>query len=287
MNTIQNYNEHLNASYHMETKFEQWSEYRKSVTKLCLAQGPLEGEIAIFGAGYLNDIQLNKLLNDTARLTLVDCDGVAMKKGLTQQKYTGVVNEQILDLTGLDNEKFFDELTVLMSVKDITGIERYLEELIFKESFLFENESFDAILISPIYTQLLLPQFMDLVVFTDMQEYMTRLTEAILIFLGRLIETMNNVILKALKPGGRCIAWSDILEYTIDDSTYVDLDKTEEGLRRHVLDYEEQYGLGLGAYGLLQLAQGLDQTQEIQENWLIWPFDEDRHLITKMIQSTK
>jgi hypothetical protein len=128
---------------------------------------------------------------------------------------------------------------------------------------------------------------MDLVVFTDMQEYMTRLTEAILKFLGRLIEAMNIGILKALKPGGRCIAWSDILEYTIDDSTYVNLDKTEEGLRRHVLDYEEQYGLGLGAYGLLQLAQGLDQTLDIQENWLIWPFDEDRHLIAKMIQSIK
>lgn len=287
MNTIRNYNEHLNASYPMETKFKQWSEYRKTVTNLCLQQGPLKGGIAIFGAGYLNDIELNALLNGSTHLTLVDCDGAAMEKGLAHQKYKGVVKEQVLDLTGLDSENFFDELTVLMTYKDIVGIERYLDELVFKESTLFAKDSFDVILISPMYTQLILPQFMDLVAFTEMQEHMARLTEAILKFLARLIESLNKALLSVLKLGGLCIAWSDIVEYSIDDKTYAHLEKTEAGLKRHVLDYEEQYGLGLGSYGLLQLSQEFDNEREMQENWLIWPFDEDRHLITKMVQGIK
>ncbi len=286
-NTISHYNTQLNASYSMENKFRAWSGYRENLRKICLQQGPWEGDIAIFGAGHLNDIDLQSLPTESVRLTLFDCDAMAIKKGLALQGYQGEVIKRIGDLTGLDQARFFTSLTVLMAEKDVVGVERFLDEWVCQGPDLQSEGTFDLILISPLYTQLLWPQFLDLVVLMDLQAYRSQLTEAMLRFLVRLIETLHRSILKTLKPEGRCMAWSDIMEYSTQDPRYLFLSHKKEDLKKHVLDYEKQYGQGLGSYGLWHLETCLDKTHPIEENWLIWPFDKDRHLITKVIQGIR
>ncbi len=92
-----------------------------------------------------------------------------------------------------------------------------------------------------------------------------------------IISTFNNKVISCLKPNGKLIAFSDVLEDK-PDGPYVEA--YDEGLPYDAVmkDYQEAYGMGLGDYGL----HHLEEAMKLEANeWFLWPFNDERHMIVK------
>jgi hypothetical protein len=85
--------------------WQLYASHRRHVTQLLLAGGSIEHtRLAVLGAGNCNDLDLQTLAEHYREIHLVDIDGEALKRGVSQQ---GMVDQRQLvlypgvDLTGL------------------------------------------------------------------------------------------------------------------------------------------------------------------------------------------
>lgn len=115
----------------IENAWEEWAEYRLKMTQYLIAHIEDKQELAIFGAGRCNDVDLKLLLKHFDHLVLVDLDMASMQAALKKQ---GLENEaritlETADFVGIspsDYRSFADTLVYTVRQK---GLATPVEEL--------------------------------------------------------------------------------------------------------------------------------------------------------------
>ena len=282
MLTIKYYNQQLNQSYDAKAMYQRWASYRSDVTAHLISDAQ---NVLIIGAGHLNDIELRVLLENKRKITLLDIDTDAIQRGLSIQGIDPHKVKMVAkDLTDLDQDYFFERVLYLLQSQDYIGLQRYFATISNQPNDLALQETFDHIIISPIYTQLLLPQYYDLAnAFTDLDNF-SQAMEPFMMLITRVIQRVNQSMLQ-LSCKKRLTVWSDVLEYENNDDQlrqikYFLANQDTLSIDRLYENYLKQYGHGLGSFGLQDLQKSLYIEQE---DWLLWPFNKQRTLLVKLI----
>ena len=258
---ITEYNKKLNSSYNVYEKYNSYKSYRKQVTDRIMSILSTDSSLLIVGAGNLSDLDLSAL--SKYEVTLLDIDEEAMKEGIKRQglnlkDFTLIKG----DLTGLETTDFFSNLDEMRDDYLLSPIKISLSQ-------------YDIIIVLPIYTQLLLPQLIEILGYERIQAYLPLIQNR--------IDVLNNFLREHLKPEGKVIAFSDVLEYDHSQEEYQYLKVHENNamlLDDFYTQYLNTYGHGLGSYGLFEMSQKLNV---FKEDYLIWPFSKERLMLIKMI----
>lgn len=263
-----------------ELIYKRWSLYRETLCDIILESLHLGKPVFIAGAGNLNDIAVKRILEITGKMLLTDIDVHAVISGLRLQKIeSNGIEVKKIELTGLDNSEFFSEVNGFIVKRDFIRLRKYLETYNLNEENYCIGERFDNVLLSPVYTQLLLPQFLDI-------SAQNAAIEILMEFIGKVIHKVNKSILLLANTGARICIWSDILEYANDDPALSDIvshisdEKWMDGMYE---SYLAMYGHGLGSYGILDMRKMVSVSSE---KWLLWPFIESRTMLVKIISAT-
>ncbi len=115
----------------LKNAWDEWQPYRQAVTMYLIEHIRDKSEIAIFGAGRCNDIDLRLLLKHFEKVVLVDLDLQSMQEALKKQE---VENEpriilEIANFVGIspnDYRSFADTLVYTVRQK---GLETSMDEL--------------------------------------------------------------------------------------------------------------------------------------------------------------
>lgn len=288
MFTIKEYNQQLNKSYNASESYIRWTDYRN---RLFQTYGKYLDDISAFmiaGAGFCNDINLKEVAGRVNEVTLLDIDMESMKTGIMNQK---VKEDKIVmmeeDLTGLDNDHFFEKVIHMLQADDLNGIRRYFSDETILLDDLKLKSRYDGIMISSIYTQLLLTQYSFLLGQLIKEDEFTDYLEPFMFFISKVIQKVNSALLRHIKENGIIICFSDILEYDNNDIQLMMLGDNidnPEIISSFVQDYTDKYGHGLGSFGILDMEE---QMNLIDYSWHLWPFDENRTMLVKMVIGTK
>lgn len=105
----------LQASRKADT-FDEWSEYRSSVTQYVLSNCNSNGHLAIMGAGYCNDIDLKRLEAHFSEITLMDLNEAAMRCALNRYHLEGndKIHLKVVDFVGLTPEDYRNYAAVVL-----------------------------------------------------------------------------------------------------------------------------------------------------------------------------
>lgn len=252
------FNHQVNASMNSDQNFELWTDYRNAIMSFI---ADVQGKILIVGAGNCFDLDLKKFKG--CDVTLLDIDKNAMISGMDRQ---GVSYNTIeLDITGLPISFYSDFKTAV----EYDRLEAYIESL--EADFSFTLDDYDYIIVMPIYTQLILPMVIDLVI--SKQEDI----DFTLGFIGMIIQMINHKLKSHAK---HLIVFSDLIEYgkSSEEGKYIWHHREHKiVLESHVGEYLNQYGHGLGSFGQADI---MDNTTSITD-YFVWPFDENRILLVK------
>lgn len=123
----------IKTTYDMdESKFDIWKKHRESISNL-IKRGIIDkiGElesIVIFGAGNCNDIDLNFLINNFKKITLIDINKNIMIKALERQEINRSENITMLEIDLLKQDKniFRDFQQLLISKVNFKRINKFL-----------------------------------------------------------------------------------------------------------------------------------------------------------------
>lgn len=296
MNTVKTYAKTFNQS--IKNQYNQWKEYRYELS-LCIKNhiDHHNERLLIIGPGNLNDIDLNMLKSSFDHITLLDIDIQAVEQGLLQQNLNK--DDFLLiesDLTTFDELGFFSKLKELLETSSpIETLEKFIKKIIsemklFKQSPI-KKQFYDTIIILPIYTQLVYHQFLG---YTSFIEHhfkssidIKKLNEFMLNQMMEIIDHVNQLIKDGLKNTGKIFCFSDILQLDTSFQIYKDLSVSAFD-KKHVQAYYDvyinQYGYGLGDYGLYSLSK---QLISINLDWIIWPFHNDYHYLVKWVYLKK
>ena len=286
MVTIKEYNQNLNKSYDPYENYLRWESYRKKITDFIIKDHSEYQSILVIGAGYLNDLDMSRIISSSKQVSLLDIDTTSIEKGLEIQSLKKeMVNIIEKDITSLDIGLFFEKIIYILQAKDFEGLKRYLHEEGENIRRIDLEKKYDLVIVSPIYTQLLLPQYLDIMYQILDPKEVEKAMEPFMYFISKVIRNVNDVILELSKSD--VVVISDILEYQgnderikqikerIDDNFYIE----------KILDnYTNEYGEGLGSFGIKDIS---NKTNITKEKWLLWDFSEDRKLLTKIIQCRK
>ncbi|WP_054743135.1 hypothetical protein [Cellulosilyticum ruminicola] len=115
----------------IEGAWEKWADYRSGVTEYIVVHCENKKEIALFGAGRCNDVDLKTLLAHFEKVILVDMDLEAMKAGI---KYQGLQNEsriilEVADFVGISSDDYRQFADILVSKVREKGLATSLSEL--------------------------------------------------------------------------------------------------------------------------------------------------------------
>lgn len=280
--SIEYFNKTLNESVDTDSNFRRWSDYRDAVTDYIKLYKNESGTCIILGAGNILDINLGELINPEYETVLADIDVKSVEEGIKRLGLAKNISVIKSDLGGLDACSFMKKASLLTQGNDIAGLKKYLETYEFKSGS--ETDGFNNVMLSSVYTQLFIPQFVYLLQQSSMDDNTKPAAlEAALKFTAKLIKHVNDEIIRMAAAGASVCAWSDILEYTEGDNALYDI-------KNHIIDsiwmdefyktYVRDYGHGLGSYGIADLGERLG---DLTEKWMIWPFSKKRTLIVKII----
>jgi hypothetical protein len=292
MNHIEIFNSNLNQN--QNKRYERWTEYRAQIDNFLspvLSDPSLEKNKAlIIGCGNLDDLNLKTITGLFKKVTLTDIDLESVKKGVIQQEVSTTNLEYCrLELTGFEDSCFFDQLIqVIMECKNQSCIQKYIDDhLIQIEKYQFLKEhSYDLILISPIYTQLIYHQLLNITqTLRELghdQDILKWLESYMLDLMPGVIERLNKNLLTILSPKGRLVVLSDIFqsqqgtEFDLLIKKAIQSKKEMDKVYQYYLD---KYGYGLGDFGLYHLDELM---RTINYRWIIWPFDLDVSMVVKI-----
>lgn len=256
----------VNQSFDLQKAFQDWKAYRKIITDYITNYLKPGHRVLIIGAGALNDIDLSAMSNQN--LTFLDIDEESLAWGLDNQGGQGHI--VLADITGL-NDAFH---AGLVSAIESDELESFLSA--FRGAYDFSlSDTFDRIVILPIYTQLIMPQYLP---YLKSQEQAHRLMQ----FIGERIQYLHAALRQALRPEGMIIALSDVLEYerNSEEASYLLAHKDNPMiLENHFQQYLSYYGHGMGSYGLMELSEEMTL---ISQGITLWPFDDQRLFMVKM-----
>ncbi len=298
METIERFYHRLNADG--SDRFTRWRPYRDEITTMIqshLSEGTRVASLLVLGAGNCDDVDLNALSILADTLTLADIDAEAMAVGV--RKYE-VPADRIalipLDFLGFPAAGFFAEARAFLnrpfSHKDLRRFwQRVTVPLTMDRFPPGFTEAFDIIILTPIYTQFILPLVTTWLASIDASQVpkdrRKTFIEGLLEILPRCIDRFNAAISRLLKATGVCFAWSDIFQTQIGSTFDAEVQKalaTPASMDALYDGYFSRYGFGSGDYGLFSLEAQLEKNFH---RWLSWPFTEKERMIVKFEMLTK
>ncbi|MGN0341744.1 MAG: hypothetical protein ACI4DO_03030 [Roseburia sp.] len=115
--------EKLQALQHIETAYEDWSDYRDAMTSYVLTHTGADSTLAIFGAGACNDLDLALLASHFKRITLIDSDAKSMDDAKARYGLTDYPHLQcsVCDLTGISARRYEEFSDLLLDQIKIFG----------------------------------------------------------------------------------------------------------------------------------------------------------------------
>ncbi len=288
-NILRNFNVQLNNS-DMDRQLK-WKEYRDQITRFIKVNLTSERyeKLLILGAGNCDDIDLERLSGFCASITLADIDYNAMQRAVEkyrlERKSTTLVE---IDFTGLDKSPewndFINRILLCKSDRDIESLFDVMRDKIRKAEFPFRND-FDIVIVSPIYTQLLLPQatgYLNILKQLDFNSKFLKTVETQLMDLvAYSIEILNGNIKLIAENSLDVFIISDILEAKTNSEFHrkmVALGSDSE-IEAFYKQYVNEYGVGAGDYGLEDFS---DEVKPDKSAWLKWNFSPDRMIFTKI-----
>jgi len=264
----------VNASYDPDQAYRNWQDYRRQVSRFMAGHNFKDQDILIVGSGHLNDLDMS--LFELARsICLVDIDISASRSGLLRQGISGPISLLEKDLTGLNK-------TPLMTVFSQGSRQDKINILddLKQEIFDLNLDTYDTIIILPLYSQLVLP---GLITYCDDPGLIDRVMN----FSASRIQILNFQLMDCLKVKGHLFVFADLLEYDTqsEEAQYLKAHKNHSMiLEDHVQSYLMTYGYGLGSFGLLHLEGEL---KAMTKDYLIWPFNSDRLLLVQAMDLVK
>ena len=292
MKHIEIFNSNLNQD--TQKRYERWADYRAKIDDFLspiLADSTLEkNQALIIGCGNLDDLNLQTITKLFNKTTLTDVDLESVKEGVKRQ---GISNENVefirVEVTGFEDSKFFDTFVqVIMETKDQDSIQAYIDDKmkIIETYHFLPDKSYDLVLVSPIYTQLIYHQILNITqtlrelghdpsMLEWLEAYMLNLMPGV-------IERLNKNIMNILSPKGRLVVLSDIFQSqngTEFDQLIKKAIQSKKETDKVYQYYQEKYGYGLGDFGLYDLD---DSMKVINYRWMIWPFDQDISMVVKI-----
>ncbi|MCF7924001.1 MAG: hypothetical protein K9L64_02695 [Candidatus Izimaplasma sp.] len=271
--------------------------YIKTTTKImdsALKKQDSKKNILVIGAGNLSDFDLNFFLEHFKKIYLSDIDILSIEKALKEKISYSQINIKQIDYIGIRETNFFTDFFKLKKVKEYKDIEHIFQNKINQlKSYYFSKEficKFDTIYISPIYTQLLYREaeakleFLCAEGFSE--EYKNRILLFILQSMRDIIDSFNMEIINLLEENGTLFVSSDIF-YLSEDSFSANVKKAipnHEHMEKIYLNYQNEYGYGLGDFGLYSLSEKL---KTIQEKWLLWGKKANNSYAVKFVEMKK
>ncbi|BCR35718.1 hypothetical protein [Mariniplasma anaerobium] len=290
MSTIKAFNQILNASD--IKRFDNWSSYRKRLTTFlyeCIKNK--HKNLIILGAGNLDDIDLDVFAHLFDTITLSDIDIKALEKA--KHKYKSAAHKiqlKEMEYTGLRHSDYWNDfINKMLSFTNQSEIKAYfsiLKKEIKQHKFVFDTK-YDVVIVTPIYTQLLLQQILKDITILSSLNYPKNLLNYIesqaLDIMPTVIQTFNFNISSILSDTGRLCVVSDIFEAKINSEFYQKIkiiidDETQ--MSKFHSNYVKTYGIGIGDYGLEHF---LKSRTIKKSQWFEWPFDINTSIFVKAI----
>jgi hypothetical protein len=228
----------------------------------------------VIGAGNLNDFSIGFYLKYYNKMTLSDIDIDGM---LSKAKEDHRISIKKIDYLGMDQLSFYNSMDMFLNINEFDEIKNMLnielskiKDYHFSDAF---DDVFDGVYVSPIYTQLLyreLESKLTLLLAKGLSEDIYDfILKNILQEMPGIIDHFNQEINRLLSDKGIVIVASDILMLTDNalSKTIKEAIHNDEKMNQLYLSYRNQYGFGLGDYGLYSLSQSLIQ---LKEKWILW-----------------
>lgn len=295
MNQMEYFHKLLNET--SSDRFSMWKPYRDNITRLIEPFFPKEAQeessLLVVGAGNCDDLDLVKLTHAFSKVNLTDIDTDHIEEGLTKQ---GILPESVRiiqsELTGLDHEHFFERIIKqVISCNTLLEVEKVIDQYLIKTheyQYLPElNASQDLVIVSSIYTQLVIHQLFQMTAFLKQEAKNSQSLDLLeSVMMGRIasvIDQVNKNIVKLLKPQGILVVISDIIEGKTTSDFIQNLNAHiayPPEIEKIYEKYHSQYGYGLGDYGLYSMSQ---MVESLKSDWLIWPFDNEKSMLVKCV----
>lgn len=292
--SIRRFNSTLNKSVHHQDIF--WKDYRQHITSIILSNIKSRDRIIIIGAGMCYDLDLKSLLESCEHMALVDVDEEALKSGLKRYEISVDCNSIELvqaDVTGLESIDFVNQFYHLIKNNStIREIKLFLNHNLTDRQIPGEFkpllEQYDVVITMPIYTQLMFTQITsilrDLTIGNLLSPYYTQnIQEVVLELMPKLIRNYNYLLQSLCRKSGLIIAFSDLIEASPEHEIMINIkDKLQDNdaMDSFMNEYINQYGYGLGTYGMTHLKESLHVTNQ---HYLIWPFTKTREFLVSGI----
>ncbi len=274
----------LNESVSTDENFKMWAGYRENITNFSVNGMWKNGSCFILGAGNIFDIDLNRVSEHSDEIVLGDIDIASVYQGLKLYENASMkAAVKMTDIAGMNKNRFMDNIHEYLVNSETDKLINYLQSYKFNTEA--ETINYDNVFVSAIYTQLFIPQLLTLL---NQQNHLSidikkQILDSSLAFSSKLISHVNDLIMRLAADDATVCAWSDVLEYENQDPALNDIKNHIEDKKWMDSMYEiyiRDYGHGLGSYGLSDIAKRLSN---VEEKWIIWPFNKNRTLVVKII----
>lgn len=271
---IADFNQTLNLTPDEDQRFNQWYDHRQAIKSMTKAYLKTTTSVLIIGAGALNDVPLNSLIEQFDKVTLLDIDHQAMVNGL---KRHGIPKDQVdlvtFDLTGLDEKDFMERF------KEACG-RKALEVFLDQEGLEIRCPDLPkatAVIVMPLYTQILFHQMV--VLLRRLGLNTPQCVESCMYFCAKVLDVLNDGLIKAVLPGGDLLVFSDVLEYashSLEANHLMEKRDQEATLTAYVQKFQQENGFTLGGFGIENLCA---KSKGARVKTILWPFDENRLMV--------
>jgi hypothetical protein len=245
----------------------------------------------ILGAGNLDDIDLNQFSNIVDHITLTDVDKKALEHAKEKYELTAhKVTLKEMEYTGLKNSdhwnNFINKLLLCQTKSEIKQYFFLLKDELEAYQFNFDS-TYDMVIVTPIYTQLLLQQMLKDITILASLNYPSQLLDYIqsqaLEIMSIVIQTFNKNIETLLHDKSSLCVISDIFEANVDSKFYAQvmpIINDDIKMSDFYEKYLNTYGLGVGDFGLNHLTS----SKNIKKSqWFEWPFNKEKSIFVKAI----
>ncbi len=296
----------LNESLGDETTFHRWTSYRQQLTEFITEHISGCESTLVIGAGNCNDISLSSLVQatcdetrrgdidkstyvnfqDRARIVLSDIDGQAMERGCERQGVS--LPMAVIDYTGLSGSVLMERFEKALTLGVTTEIDDVLDAMVScvqgQESW--TKECYDLLIVLPIHTQIFYRELEDILNFALVTDEISEkdyslIQQRILDKVPLVIQAFNKHLRELLKYDGHLVIFFDCLE-DVAGGNY-DLAYERQSFQEAYDVYHQEYGMGLGHYGIYEMEEHM---KTFDQCWLKWPIEGERCIFVKGVWMT-
>lgn len=289
MKLMEQFNRRLNSSVEVKNKSDfSFRNQVDSILQELIHSMNNKENLCIIGAGQCREFSLPIFMDAFDHVLITDIDSKTVLE--TIDIASNLIFKQV-EYTGFEEGSFFKDFNDLITKTHTT---KQIDEIINKklqviENYKFLNEdygSMDLVYISPIYSQLVYQQVLlecNKLRLSMFSEHLIKHIESVM--LDKMIGVINRFNINAtllLRENGYLIVLSDIFELEHGSAFHSKVSKeirSKDGMEQIHTEYVNNYGMGLGDYGLYNLDK---LVHEIKSEWLLWKFTEKRSYAVKL-----